>query len=131
MKTFKYLGDKFKYDELSRRKAELELCIMLMLAEAKFYELLKKLTKHQINLTTSVLILHSLMRSRLTYSCQTWKLTERPSQRINSVYKNIPRKMIRGGLHTCVEENDFCYKISKKKLLEICHANNVTDFIRK
>ena len=39
--------------------------------------------------------------------------------------------MIRGGLQRCVEENDFRYKISNKKLLKISHAKNVTDFIGK
>ena len=38
--------------------------------------------------------------------------------------------MIRGGLQRCVEENDFRYKIFNK-LLKICHAKNVTDFIGK
>ena len=65
---------------------------------------------------------------RPNYSCQTWNLTERQSQRIYSVYTKMPRKIIRGGRHR-YEENDFSYKISNKKLLEICHAENATDFV--
>ena len=60
-KTFKYLGDKVKYDESSTREAELELHTIL--AEATFHELLKKLTNHQINLTR-VLILKCLVHSK-------------------------------------------------------------------
>ena len=67
VKLFKYLGDLIKYNESSTGDAEIELRITL--AEAKFYELVKKLTNFHINLKTRVLILYSLVRSRLTYSC--------------------------------------------------------------
>ena len=42
VKIFKYLGDKIKYDESSTREVEFEFHIML--AEATFHKLLKKLT---------------------------------------------------------------------------------------
>ena len=61
VKSFKYLGDIIKCDESSTGDAELELRIILV--ESKFYELIKKLTNHHINLKTRVLILNSLVRT--------------------------------------------------------------------
>ena len=89
IKSFKYLGDLIKYNESSTGDAKIELGITL--AEAKFYELVKKLTNFHINLKTRVLILNSLVRSRLTYWCQTWNLNDKQNQLINTTY----RKMLR------------------------------------
>lgn len=73
-KIFRYLGDEIKFDELSTEDAEIDLRINI--AQAKFYEIIKKLTNFKIHLNTRVMIFNSLVRSRLSYSCQTWNLSE-------------------------------------------------------
>ena len=71
--TFRYLGDEIKYDEPTTGEAEVNLRISL--GEAKFYEIIKKLTNYKIYLNTRVMILNSIVRNCLTYSCQTWNVT--------------------------------------------------------
>ena len=44
-------------------------------AEGKFYQHGKKFMNKSISLKTRVTLLNSLIRSRLTYACQTWSLT--------------------------------------------------------
>ena len=72
---FRYLGDEIKYDELSSGDAEIDL--RKQIAENKFYELSKKFLNQKIRIRTRVKILNSIVRSRRTYSCQTWNLTKR------------------------------------------------------
>lgn len=93
--TFRYLGDKIKFDEPATGDAEVNLRISL--AEAKFYELIKKLTNYNIYLKTRILILNSIVRSRLTYSCQMWNLTQVQMNKINSTYIQMLRKFVRNG----------------------------------
>ena len=95
VKVFRYLGDDIKYDEPSTGDAEIDLRIAL--AEGKFYELAKKLLNKKILLQTRTYILNTIVRSRLTYSCQTWNLTKRQMDRINSTYVGMLRKMLKGG----------------------------------
>ena len=71
VKIFKYLGRNVKYNEPITGDSELEMRIDT--AHCKFYEL----GKNMISLATRVKVLNALVRSRLTYSCQTWALTKR------------------------------------------------------
>ena len=64
--TFRYLGDEIKFNEPSTGEAEVNLRISQ--AEAKFYEIIKRLTNYKIFLKTRVMIINSIVRSCLTYS---------------------------------------------------------------
>lgn len=90
-------------------------------------EEIKKLVKRPINhhINHTIRVPNSLACIRLTYSCQTWNLTERKRQRTNFAYINKLRKMIRGGLQRYDEENSFYYKISNEQLLGICRAETL------
>ena len=59
VKSFKYLRDLIRYNESSTGDAEIELRITL--AEAKFHEVVKKLTNFHINVKTRVLILNGFV----------------------------------------------------------------------
>ena len=122
---FRYLGDEVKYNELSTGDAEVELRITA--AQAKFYEILKKLTNMKIRLSTRVLILNSLVRSRLTYSCQTWNLTEVQMQKINSTYVTMLRKLVRNGCR----RDKFRYVMSNDEILETCKTTDIKSFVSK
>ena len=93
--TFRYLGDEIKFNEPSTGEAEVNLRISL--AEAKLYEIIKRLTNYKIFLKTRVMILNSIVRSRLTYSCQTWNLTVTQMNKINSTYIQMLRKLVQIG----------------------------------
>ena len=123
--TFRYLGDEIKHDEPSTGDAEMNLRISL--AQAKFYEIIKNLTNHRIYLRTRVLVFNSLVRSRLTYSCQTWNATQTQMNKINSVYMGMLRKLVWNGSKT----EDFKYVITNEEIIEICHTEDIHRFVER
>ena len=128
VKLFRYLGDEIKFDEPSTGDAEIDLRIAM--AEGKFYELAKKLLNRKILLSTRIYILNSMVRSRLTYSCQTWNLTQRQQDRINSAYTAMLRKMIKGGYRRMTDiEDEHRYVLSNADVHFICGTENVDNFV--
>ena len=122
---FRYLGDEIKYDEPTTGDAEIELRINA--AESKFYELSKKFLNHGIYLKTRVRILNSIVRSRLTYSCQTWNLNTRQIARINSCYTSMLRKMVRGG-YKRKTGTEWHFELSNNDIHTICGTKDVNEF---
>ena len=89
VKIFRYLGDQIKHDQPNTGDEEVSLrCSM---AEVAFNIHKKKLTNQKILLKTRVQLLNSLVRSRLTYSCQTWNLTVDQERIINGTYVRFLR----------------------------------------
>ena len=125
VEVFTYLGSKIKYDESSTGNAELEQRIDL--AECKCYELGRKLMNFKINLHTRVKIMNALVRSRLTYSCQSWNVTKTQLNRISSAYCSFLRKMIKGGYRRKADTWNFV--LSNDDLLRIGNTENVVQFI--
>ena len=125
VKTFRYLGDEIKYDEPSTGDAEIELRIDV--AECKFYELSKKLLNFNIHIKTRVLILNSMVRSRLTYSCQTWNLTTRQADRVNATYTSMLRKMIKGGFRR-KKDGDWSFVLCNSDLHRICGTEAISTY---
>ena len=103
--SFKYLGCNIEYNEPAIGDAELELRIDT--ANCKFYELGKNMMNRKIALNTRVKILNALVRSRLTYSCQVWKLTKRQVNHINAAYMSMLRKMVEGGYRRKIGTYNF------------------------
>ena len=87
VEVFRYLGCHIRFDEANTGDAEINLRIDS--AESKFYELGTKFMNFNIKLSTPVLLLDLLVRSSLTYACQTWTLTAKlneSNQRIHRSY---------------------------------------------
>ena len=126
VEMFRYLGDEVKYDEPSTGDAEIDLRINI--AQAKFYEIIKKLTNFKIHLSTRVMIFNSLVRSRLTYSCQTWNLSEVQMQRINSIYISMLRKLVRNG---CKRDEQFRNVMTNHEILQRCKTSDIQSFVLK
>ena len=122
---FRYLGDEIKFDEPATGDAEVELRIEV--AENKFYELSKKFLNQKIHLKTRVKILNSIVRSRLTYSCQTWNLTARQENRMNSAYTGMLRKMVKGGYRR-KSDTEWGFILTNNDLLNICGTENISEF---
>ena len=123
--TFRYLGDEIKFNEPSTGEAEVNLRVSL--AEAKFYEIIKKLTNYKIFLKTRVMILNSIVRSRLTYSCQTWNLTATQMNKINSTYIQMLRKLVQNGSKI----EDFRYVYSNERILQICKSEDIHTYVAR
>ena len=130
VKVFRYLGDDIKYDEPSTGDAEVDLRIAL--AERKFYELAKKLLNKKILLQTRIYILNAIVRSRLTYSCQTWNLTKRLMDRINSSYISMLRKMVKGGYRRKGKKgsDNYHFVLNNVDILAICKTEKVEEYVK-
>ena len=72
-------------------------------------------------------ILNSIGRSRLAYSCQTWNLTKRQMDRIDSTYTSMLRKMVKGGYRR-KKETGWSFKLSNDDLRRICEREDVSNF---
>ena len=84
---------------------------------------------HKINLTTRVKIFNALVRSRLTYGCQTWVLTNQQTDRIRACYNTMLRKMIRNGFKR--KPDEFSYVMTNEVILQLCKTTPLNDFIEK
>ena len=124
---FKYLGCTLKYNEPSTGDTELGLRIDS--ATCKFYEISKNLMNHRIMLETRVKVMNALVRSRITYSCEAWVLTQRQERRINASYMAMLRKMVRGGYRRVPETNKF--QLSNAEILARCKTEPLLDFVAR
>ena len=127
VKIFKYLGCNVKYNEPTTGDAELEMRIDT--AHCKFYELGKNMMNFRISLATRVKVLNALVRSRLTYSCQTWTLTKRQTSHTNAIYVSMLRKMVRGGYRRKI--GTYHYELSNSDILQKCKTEDIYQFIAR
>ena len=84
---------------------------------------------YRINLITRVKILNALVRSRLSYGCQTWTLSSEQKNRINSFYCGLLRRMVRGGFKR--KEDRMAFEKTNKDLLDICKTEEMSAFIAR
>ena len=87
VEVFRYLGDDIHYTQPSTGDAEIDLRIAV--AQNKYNQMSKKLHNRKVFLKTRVYLLNTMVRSRLTYSCQTWNINQQQQQRIRSTYINM------------------------------------------
>ena len=127
VEVFRYLGGNIKYDEQNTGDEEIEL--RLESGEAKFYALSKKLFNHKIALRTRAQILNTLIRSRLTYACQCWSITEKQKQLLCSKYNLMLRKITKGGFHR--KANSMSFKYTNADILKLCKSESLDQFIKK
>ena len=84
----------------------------------------------RINLKTRTLMLDSLVRSRITYSCQTWSVTKAQLARMNSLYMSFIRKMVNGGYRRRSEDS-WSFLYTNVDLLRMSGASDLTSFIQQ
>ena len=127
VKLFKYLGSNIDYRDASTGDSEINQ--RLDSAEAKFYEHSKKLLNYKVHLRIRVVILNALVRSRLTYGCQTWTLSAEQKRKINSFYCGLLRRLVRGGFKR--KPDSFAFMKSNEELLVVCKTESIEKFIAK
>ena len=125
VEIFRYLGCNIKYNEPGVGDSELEFRIEC--AECKFYELSKKFMNHKIAIATRVKIFNALVRTRLTYSCQAWSLTQRQLQRVSSSYMSMLRKMVKDGYRR--HKNAWNLILTNEDLLRICRTESIEMYV--
>ena len=122
--SFRYLGYQITFNEPGTGDAETELRIDC--AECKFYQHGKKFMNRKIDIRTRVIIYNSLVRSRLTYSCQIWCLTKTQLNRVNAAYIMMLRKMVKGGFRR--KQNSWSFVLANKDILKICGTENIYEY---
>ena len=127
VEVFHYLGSCMKYDEPSTGKTEIELRIDC--AENALYRYAKKFFNQDIAIKTRVQIMNSIVRSRLTYGCQTWSLTKHELQKVKSTYATILRKMIKGGFRR--KRDSWSFALTNEDILRLCNTEDIESFIRR
>ena len=132
VEVFRYLGDDIRFDQPSTGDAEIDLRIAV--AQNKYNQMSKKLQNRKIYLKTRVYIMNVMVRSRLTYSCQTWNINKQQQERIRSAYTSLLRRMVKGGFKRKVDDNDedtYEFVLSNRKILEICGTEDVLDYVKR
>ena len=126
-RTFKYLGTKISYDqpiagddEVNHRKLQ---------ANIAFNKHRKVLKNYRILLPTRVQLLDSLVRSKLTYNCQTWPFTEKQTNTMNAQYVRYLRELVRNG--TARKGNSYSLKMTNKQILHIAKRENLSVFMSR
>ena len=127
VKSFKYLGCTLTYDEPSTGNPKLDMRIDA--AHCKFYELGKNFMNQRIALVTRVKVFNALVRSRLTYSCQTWTLTKKHASRMNAAYMSLLRRMVRGGFKR--KEGTYHYEMSNSDIMKKCKTEDIYEFMAR
>ena len=126
---FRYLGCCIKYNEPNTGETEVNQRIQM--SQSKFAEMSNLLQNFSIYLRTRVMFLNSFVRSRLSYACQNWNLTQSQYDRLDVAYRVFLRRMVRGGFRFRDERNgDYRYVISNARLHEICGTSDLSSFIK-
>ena len=130
VKVFTYLSCQIHFKE--QNTGTVEVTARIDMAETAFYQHSKKLMNRNIKLVTRVNILNSLVRSRLTYGCQTWTLTTRKINQLDSTYMTMLRKMIRNGFARIDTQNkEWSYLYTNRSLLEICKTETIQSYVTR
>ena len=82
-----------------------------------------------ILLHTRMKLLDALVRSRLTYACQSWTVTQTQMQRLTSCYCSMIRKMIKGGYRR--EKDSWRFALSNEDLLKIAKSEGIAEYVKR
>ena len=127
VKVYKYLGSDIKFDESSTGESELNL--RTDAATNKFFSLARNLMNYKINIKTRVLMVNSLVRSRLTHACQTWNCNQNQMAKMNVVYMQFIRRMVKGGFKR--QEDSWRFRYTNHDLLRISNTSDLCTFIKR
>ena len=127
VKVFRYLGCDIKFDEPSTGEAELNL--RTDAATGAFYGHSRNMMNHKIYMKTRVMMLNSLVRSRLVYGCQTWSCNRNQIKKLNAAYMGYIRRMVKGGFNR--RDGTWSYQYTNSDLLRIANTTELSSFIEK
>ena len=135
VRQFKYLGH-----VLSNLNSPSSSFINHQMASAysKWNEIKYILLDRKINLPIRIKFLETYVRSRLLYSVQAWTLSAVELNKIESVWHNFLRRMVKGGFsrknvplnntEPIQGELDWSFKISKSQLIKITKSPSIKNF---
>ena len=149
VKTFKYLGAMLSYNEPGTSDAEISHRIGM--ANAKFASMKKLLCNYHLKLSTRVRFYEVYVRSRLCYCCETWTLTKKQLQQVETAHINFLRRLVRGGMNRKSSQKeineakkralkgdvedlnniDWAWKFNNENILNLTKTPTMSDYIEK
>ena len=125
VRTFRYLG------HILSNVGKLEFVhAQIASAHQKWSEIKEVLTDGEIQMSTRLMFLETCIRSRLLYSIQACRLSNDGLMKLEVVWMNFLRRLVKGGFkrqHTETEEN-WAYKYSNDDILRITGATLIKSF---
>ena len=78
-------------------------------------------------------MLNSMVRSRLTYSCQTWSLTQRQKERIDTSDTFMLIQIIKGGFRRKKSNTklEFSYVLTNAHIHKMCEIEEVGKYVNQ
>ena len=151
VRSFKYLGHMLTNTDQTPSDY---LTFRISSAFQKWTELKHVLTDRRILMSTRSKILEACIRSRLLYSVQAWELTAKELRKIESIWCNFLRKMVRNGykrkhvpdeyheslkqtkksnkaeVPTPPDDLDWSYIYSNEQLMQITKTTPISNFCK-
>ena len=84
---------------------------------------------HKIHLATRVTIYNALIRSQLTYGCQTWTLNSSQLRRLSSFHSGLLQRMVRGGFKR--QDDRMAFKFTNNAILDLSKTESIETFIAR
>ncbi|KAK2557205.1 Protein CLEC16A [Acropora cervicornis] len=130
VQKFRFLGSHIKFNEVST--GEHEINIRLEAAKCKFAELENLLTNFKIKLKTRMVFYNAYVKSRMTYACQTWNLSDKLKRKLDSAHHQFLRRMVCNGFARIDrEKEDFRFKFTNEKIRQFCCTTTLLEFIER
>ena len=131
VRKFRYLGH-----TISNIDDKEHLNTQIGAAYQKYSDMKDVLTDREISMSICVSLLEAYVRSRLLYSVQTRRLNAQEVARLNSIWMNFLRRLVRGGFnrqHTYdvnfeIEEENWAYKYTNNDILRITKSQPISNF---
>ena len=118
-----------KSNLMNIQPGETEMNLRAYATECKFFSLAKQMLNMKINIKIRVLMLNSLIRSRITYACQTWSTTELQLERMTAMYMSFLRKMTKGGYKR--REDSWSYVLTNSDLIRIAKTIELKTYVKQ
>jgi len=130
VQKFRFLASHIKFNEVST--GEHEINIRLEAAKCKLAELENLLTNFKIKLKTHMVFYNAYVKSRMTYACQTWNLSVKLKQKLDSAHHQFLQRMVCNGF-ACIdsEKEDFRFKFTNEKICQFCCTTTLLEFIER
>ena len=75
---------------------------------------------------------NAYVRSRMTYACQTWNLSQKLISKLDAAHHQFLRRMVCNGFARIDKENeDFRFKFKNSEIREFCATTTLSEFIEK
>ena len=136
--SFKLLGSKIRYNE--PHTGDIEVSARIEAGRCKFAELRNLLTNRHIAMKHRMRFFEAHVRSRMTYACQTWTLSEAQRKKLDSAQMKLLRQMVvRGNCYRSqyseqyetATEPDYGRIYTNQRIYEITGTRALSEYIGK